>query len=266
MATGHRKSKSSRPPKQPGRGSQRPAPPRPAGRPAPPPRPVQRKVGLASAPEVEAAPAPVGRDTLAAIAEELAGIAQASSTPAPRREAPSRPRFSTLGYEERPVERLQVLAPSPRRGSAPDLAFGSAPAGRETLAAIAEELAGGEAPAVVRRDFDDGPEITTHVRPAGRETLAAIESELASALEPSPRAPQSSPRLREGEDEIFEMVTFVVRTSDTARLSTASARREFVAERLMHRLPVTSQDDIDRVDVTPWTVKGTVIVRVWCKV
>jgi hypothetical protein len=25
-------------------------------------------------------------------------------------------------------------------------------------------------------------------------------------------------------------------------------------------------DDVDRIDVTPWTVKGTVIVRVWCVV
>jgi hypothetical protein len=24
-------------------------------------------------------------------------------------------------------------------------------------------------------------------------------------------------------------------------------------------------DDIDRVDVTPWTVQGTLVVRVWCR-
>ncbi len=269
MAPSHRKSKSTRPPKQ-ASGTTR--------RPPLPPRPSPRTPAvLASAPDIDVGYGAAGRDTLAAIAEEVLSIAQAAGrgdepgksaagAPAARKEIASRPRLSTLGYEERPVERLQVLVQPGRSGSSPELAFGSAPAGRETLAAIAEELAAEQPTGVRKRLSDDSPEITMQVRPAGRETLAAIEAELESTLSPAAGAPQSSPRPREAGEEIFEMVTFVVRITDTARLSTQQARRNFVAERLMHRLPVDSLDDVDRVDVTPWTVRGTVIVRVWCKV
>ncbi len=62
------------------------------------------------------------------------------------------------------------------------------------------------------------------------------------------------------------MVTFVVRGPELSRLSSQQARRDFVAERLLQRLPVASIDKVDRIDVTPWTVRGTVIVRVWCRV
>jgi hypothetical protein len=33
----------------------------------------------------------------------------------------------------------------------------------------------------------------------------------------------------------------------------------------MGSLPVGSIDEVDRVDVTPWTVQGTLVVRVWCR-
>ncbi|MCA9647013.1 MAG: hypothetical protein KC492_40270, partial [Myxococcales bacterium] len=66
--------------------------------------------------------------------------------------------------------------------------------------------------------------------------------------------------------EVFEMITFVVRANDAGRLSSMRSRKDFVAEKLMHRLPIESPDDIERVDVTPWTGKGTVILRVWCRV
>lgn len=267
MAPSHRKSKSTRPPKQGGGASRRPPLP---------PRPSPRKPAvLASAPDISVGEGAAGRDTLAAIAEEVAAITQVAArrtatgseeSPDSRKDVPSRPRLSTLGYEERPVERMQVLIQPTRAGSSPELAFGSAPAGRETLAAIAEELAAEQPTGVRRRVLDDAPEITTQVRPAGRETLAAIEAELVATLQPVAEGPRSSPRPRDAIEDIFEMVTFVVKTTDTARLSTQQARRDFVAERLMHRLPVSSLDDVDRVDVTPWTVRGTVIVRVWCKV
>jgi hypothetical protein len=38
-----------------------------------------------------------------------------------------------------------------------------------------------------------------------------------------------------------------------------------VEENLLKRLPVHSMADVERVDVTPWTVQGTLVVRVWCK-
>jgi hypothetical protein len=65
--------------------------------------------------------------------------------------------------------------------------------------------------------------------------------------------------------EIFEMMTYVVRGSDVARLSSEALRRAFVEEHLLSRLPVRSMAEIERVDVTPWTVPGTLVVRVWCR-
>lgn len=178
----------------------------------------------------------------------------------------ARPRLSTLGYEERAVERVAVRPPVDRVASSPEIVFGSAPAGRDTLALIASELSSVEQPSGVRpRRVVEAPLITTRVEPAGRETLAAIEAELAEVLAPAPSETAGEPRTIEAEDEIFEMVTFVVRSPDSARLATPSARRQFVEERLLRRLPITSMADVDRVDVTPWTVRGTVIVRVWCR-
>jgi hypothetical protein len=114
------------------------------------------------------------------------------------------------------------------------------------------------------RNRDTAPEvITIEERPIGRETLAAIAEELARENAAFLRD------LPEDEDaamDIMEMATFVVRGREVSRLSSDAARREFVAERLMHRLPVKSMDEVDRIDVTPWTVRGTVVLRVWCKV
>ncbi len=114
------------------------------------------------------------------------------------------------------------------------------------------------------RNRDTAPEvITIEERPIGRETLAAIAEELARENAAFLR---DLPQEDDAPLEIMEMATFVVRGRDVMRLSSEAARREFVAERLMHRLPVASIDEVDRIDVTPWTVRGTVVLRVWCKV
>jgi hypothetical protein len=152
--------------------------------------------------------------------------------------------------------------------------------GRDTLAAIAAELIpdiGAQPPPPPARartktlGYEDGaftkPPLPAHAVPrpaAGRQTLSSLEKKLgawANDAEPptAEQAPSDSPC------EIYEMVTFVVR-GDLVRLSSTRARREFVAERLLSRLPVGSMEQVDRVDVTPWTVHGTVIVRVWCRV
>jgi hypothetical protein len=100
----------------------------------------------------------------------------------------------------------------------------------------------------------------------GRRSLESLEKKLgawAEREEPTASSPGQAPS--ETPCEIYEMMTFVVR-GDLARLSSTRARREFVAERLLSRLPVRDISEVDRVDVTPWTVHGTVIVRVWCRV
>lgn len=229
---------------------------------------------------------PAGRETLAAIAEELVAVVQtAQAAPQAKKQDPgpdpgSQGDCRTTGYEQSLPER-RVVAPKapPRPGSAPDIALGHAAVGRETMSAIAEELVAEPATGVRARKStlgfeerterrpaqDSGPELVTEARPAGRDTLAAIGRELENTLAGS--EPESGTHARAAEAlEVFEMATFVVRGPELSRLSSQLARRDFVAERLLHRLPVGSIDEVDRVDVTPWTVRGTVIVRVWCRV
>jgi hypothetical protein len=62
------------------------------------------------------------------------------------------------------------------------------------------------------------------------------------------------------------MLTFVVRGSEAQRMSNDASRQRFVEEHLLQRLPVASMADIDRVEVTPWTAPGALVVRVWCRV
>ena len=214
-----------------------------------------------------------GQDTLAAIAEEL----QAAAT-------------EGLTLSER-------VAPFARAAAGPEIVIGEALAGRETLAAIAEELrpmrgpmstlrygdrisnAPGSrspsAPASSAPPHDTAPEISISSSSVGRETLAAINADLIAPggdepitsvrprTTPEREAPSSSVQPTHSAIEVFEMMTFVAR-GEVSELASTTARRAFVEERLLHRLPVEGMHEVDRVDVTPWTVKGTVIVRVWC--
>ena len=222
-----------------------------------------------SGPEIKLSYGQVGRDTLAAIAEELQAAAVEGLTP---------------------PERVRALA---RAASSPDIAIAETLAGRETLAAIADELRtpvrgpmatlpygdrisnapGARGPSAP--PFDNAPEISISSSGVGRETLAAINEDLTAQVteEPTtgvrPRAtqdrepPTSSVQPTQETIEVFEMMTFVAR-GEVSELASTTARRAFVEERLVHRLPVTGMEEVDRIDVTPWTVKGTVIVRVWC--
>jgi hypothetical protein len=171
-----------------------------------------------------------------------------------------------------------------KESSQPDILVAYTPAGRDTMEAIATELVPMPLPAISERETSS-PEITIREGVAGRETLAAILEE----TRPDARAPQTTlpygdrvsnapgaktpstapsatpAKATSAGVEIFEMMTYVVRGIEAARLSSEALRRQFVAENLMERLPTRSMDDIDRVDVTPWTVQGTLVVRVWCR-
>jgi hypothetical protein len=159
------------------------------------------------------------------------------------------------------------------------------------MAAINEELLAAVAPAGPRNRLDDAPEISVALGPAGRDTLAVIADEARpvrpqqdtlnygdrisnapGAKTPSRvPAPPTTPEVKapvstsEMPFAIFEMLTFVVQGPEIAQLSSDAVRRRFVEEHLLHRLPAKDMAQVDRVDVTPWTVRGTVVVRVWCK-
>ena len=179
-------------------------------------------------------------------------------------------------------------APARPEGSSPEILVTYKPAGRETLDAIANELI--PLPLQAERQ-SSSPEIIVHeTEPNPLAALAEARSvELAEArsaetrpaipvppaaivnVEPTPRSsPAGTAATTEARPaaqalEIFEMVTYVVRGGDVARLSSENARRAFVEERLLSRLPVRTMAEVERIDVTPWTVQGTLVVRVWCR-
>ncbi|HKO49657.1 MAG TPA: hypothetical protein VJV79_18135 [Polyangiaceae bacterium] len=157
------------------------------------------------------------------------------------------------------------------------------PAGHETMTAISEELVFRGKPRL--KTDDDGPEVSVVEGPAGRETLALI-ADLArparatqSTLDygdrisnaPGSKTPSRAPAAPKrpspvGTLMIFEMLTFVVQAADVTSLASETQRRRFVEEHLLQRLPARNMSEVDRIDVTPWTVQDTVVVRVWCKV
>jgi hypothetical protein len=215
-------------------------------------RPRER---LVSGPDINLKYSKAGRETLAAIAEELSQVSE-------------------------PSDRVRALA---RAASSPEIAVRETVAGRETLGAIAAELREDPRTAINTKPYGDrisnapgakapprptlgtAPEIDIRQTSIGRDTMAAINSELAIEEAVDEDDAPTSSVLAAQSIELYEMMTFVAK-GDVAKLSSANARRDFVRDRLLHRLPVMTLDDVDRVDVTPWTERGTVLVRVWCRV
>jgi hypothetical protein len=197
-------------------------------------------------PEVSVAEGPAGRDTMALIASAV---------------QPVRAEQSTLSYGDRisnaPGAKTPSRAPGPRlavgrdmpHSSAPEIIIGESAVGRETMAVITAELL----PSA--RALPAAP-AATPASPPSPDSPASAQAEALTIDESANETPFA----------IFEMLTFVVQGPETASLSSEALRRRFVEEHLLQRLPAKSMNQVDRVDVTPWTVRGTVVVRVWCKV
>jgi hypothetical protein len=175
---------------------------------------------------------------------------------------------------KKPADAAPPRAPE---SSAPEIRVAYTPAGRETLEAITHEIVPLPLPVVLRES--SSPEITIREGTIERDTLAAIMEEAGAATDadatpvvnppstsrpPKAGTPNAAPTAAPG-IEIFEMVTYVVRGTDVGRLASEAQRRSFVEESLLSRLPVSSMADVDRIDVTPWTIQGTLVVRVWCR-
>lgn len=183
----------------------------------------------------------------------------------------------------------------------PEIRVGMTTAGRETLDAIEDELAASPRRGKPRKlpSRDSGPEIVVAQVPAGRDTLAAITEELLSearapldtlpygdrlanapgAVTPSkpprPRSdPARAPKARRSATpapavegtQIFEVLTFVLRHAEASSLKSEENRRRFVETRLLSRLPGRSMQRVSRIDLTPWTEKDTLVLRVWLRV
>jgi hypothetical protein len=188
-------------------------------------------------PEVSFSESVAGRETLAAIQHQL---------------EPMRAQQTTLSYGDRlsnaPGARTPSFAPrvphakAAPLASSPEITMSQTAMGRETLAAIASELAPSSGPRASVPDRASLPD-RAHDEHPSRPTPAS---------EPTPFA-------------IFEMMTFVVQGSEATQLSSEALRRRFVERHLLHRLPAARMDSVDRIDVTPWTQRDTVVVRIWCR-
>ena len=195
---------------------------------------------MPSAPEVKVGYKTAGRDTMAAIEDELA-------------------------------------APSLSTADAPMIEISETPAGRETMAAIAEELAnemrprqntmpygdrisnapGARLPSRLPKPAQVGPAVAA--APKRKDGKHDDAPELTVSAEAEAKARPATEGL-----EIFELLTFIVRGNQVGDLSTDALRRRFVEQHLLHRVPGSDMGLVERIEVTPWTAKGTMVVRVWC--
>jgi len=151
---------------------------------------------------------------------------------------PPRSRQSTLGYGDRISNAPGAKTPSQPAAKTPSLAPAAKPSSRAPAAKT--------------------PSLAPAVKPATRTPTAKPSSRAPTAAKaPDPIAVTPT---------IFEMLTFVVQSADVASLASEGQRRRFVETHLLHRVPGQNMTQVDRVDVTPWTVRDTVVVRVWCKI
>jgi hypothetical protein len=162
------------------------------------------------------------------------------------------------------------LGPTPRRGKArrlatrdsgPEISVAQAPAGRETLAAITEELLGdARAPGDTLPYADRVPNAPGAVTPSS-------STELRSDPARAPKSRRSAaPAARPDATQVFEVRTFVLYRADADSLKSEQNRRRFVESRLLARLPVRSMQRVTRIDLTPWTEPDTLVLRVWLQV
>jgi len=242
-ATSRPPSTTSDPPSAPSRPPTNSASASRSNRPRPPPRPDSARSDAsrreASQPEITLRRGIVGHDTLAAINGELA------------RDLPPkhRPKLDTLDYEDRPA--------SPSRSdqnSSPDvITIGEAPIGRATLEAIDEALAA---------------EARVMMAAAERQAAAVARHAASSAIAPATVGSRSGVTSRTALQpaQIFEISTFIVEGDEIFSKASDRSRRDFVEQRLLHRLPVPSMNEVLRIDVSRGAAPNTVILRVWSKV
>lgn len=179
------------------------------------------------------------------------------------------------------------------RAEGPMIQFSEHPAGRDTMAAIAEagfdvmrplqttnpygdriSNAPGALSPRVARALDDRPAISVEVTPAGRETYAAITRAVlaeAPAIEVDGRSLDDFALDSILALEVEQVLTFLVR-APLALLDSPRAKERLVRERLAQFIsgsPSTDRsahESVAGVDVRPWHEPGVLLVRIRLKV
>jgi hypothetical protein len=160
---------------------------------------------------------------------------------------------------------LKTPRPSERSSRPPEPAKDARSAGRTRVTTLGYQDRP-RAPSPRTTPYGSSPELIT-VDESGRATLAVIEdAQRAEPLEPAPTRPRQAASSVPEPAFIFEISTFVVEGAEVFSKASDAARRDFVAKRLLHRLPVLSINDVIRIDLTPGAAANTVILRVWSRV
>lgn len=186
--------------------------------------------------------------------------------------APSAPElkvtYKAAGRDTMAAIEDELLTPSHGVAETPLIEITETPAGRETMAAIEQELAGEMRPKQNTLPYGDRiPNAPGARRPSKAPAArSAQKAEPAASAAGAVAAEQSLPGAGPATDvQIFELLTFIVRGSGIGELTTDALRRRFVEQHLLRRIPGQSLSAVERIEVTPWTAKGTMILRVWCR-
>ena len=166
----------------------------------------------------------------------------------------------------------------------PEVSVVEGPAGRETLALFAD-MTRPMRSVQATLDYGDrisnapgatvpsrAPAAKTPSRAPAAKTPGRAPAAKTPGRAPATKAPSSAPAATASASPqpaapvIFEMLTFVVQAADAASLASEEQRRRFVEAHLLQRLPGKNMAQVERVDVTPWTVKDALVMRVWCKI
>src|SRR5688572_17670728 len=143
----------------------------------------------------------------------------------------------------------EMSAPSLSTADAPVIEVSEAPAGRETMAAIAEELANEMRPRQNTLPYGDkisnAPGAKSPSRLPARRPAEGPELTVDGQPHSVP-----TPRIAHDGVEIFELLTFIIRGNKVGDLSTDALRRRFVQDHLLHRVPSGSIDAVERIEVT----------------
>lgn len=122
-----------------------------------------------------------------------------------------------------------------------------------------------ELPKKPLRESSD-PVIETGLLPMGRETLAAITTDLAQELLKALSSEERASWLLQMDDAmVLEPFRFEVRGAPMLARPNDTLRREFVAVKLLHRLPVRTINEVSRIDVAP-TADDGLTLTIWVKI
>lgn len=110
-----------------------------------------------------------------------------------------------------------------------------------------------------RAPMASAPEITVSEARPGFSTLIAIEEALGDEKRDSEHPPAFA------EAQVLELFTFVILDGTLTSAATEEEKRQFVGERLWHRLPQGGVSTVRRVEVRP-ADGGALLMRVWCAV